>query len=455
VLQFDAATFKLLRKSEVLPESGASDRLIVSPDGSKLYTTSGQIGQDARLTILDAATLAIRKTIVIPSDFSQGGAGSGACDFDVANRLLYMGGFNSIYKINLDSDQIVGQLNVRDALKAAGKPNGDGGTALNGIWLSPAKDLLMVVSSDFSTMYIYDLKAGAWQPRLVDLKGFWTTCTCRSSDGTLAYGAGGQSDSISQIDLTRGTLLKVVPVTAPWTGLVPYNVQHAASYAIGEVSPGQLLVVYGEYIGPNVFTMGGPDPSGVYATQLGGSRILFDGVAAPILYAYTTMVAAIVPYAVAGGRSTTIQVEYQGGLSNAIDLPVAAAMPGIFTADASGQGQAAALNQDTSFNSAAHPEVRGRIVVFYATGLGQTTPPGNDGHLVMGALPVLTLPVEVFIGGVQAEIMYAGPAPQMVAGVMQVNARIPAGIAAGPAVALALRVGNADSQAGVTVAVSS
>jgi uncharacterized protein (TIGR03437 family) len=99
--------------------------------------------------------------------------------------------------------------------------------------------------------------------------------------------------------------------------------------------------------------------------------------------------------------------------------------------------------------------VRGRIVVFYATGLGQTTPPGNDGHLVMGALPVLTLPVEVFIGGVQAEIMYAGPAPQMVAGVMQVNARIPAGIAAGPAVALALRVGNADSQAGVTVAVSS
>ena len=455
VLQFDAATFKLLRKSEVLPESGASDRLIVSPDGSKLYTTSGQIGQDARLTILDAATLAIRKTIVIPSDFSQGGAGSGACDFDVANRLLYMGGFNSIYKINLDSDQIVGQLNVRDALKAAGKPNGDGGTALNGIWLSPAKDLLIVVSSDFSTMYIYDLKAGAWQPRLVDLKGFWTTCTCRSSDGTLAYGAAGQSDSISQIDLTRGTLLKVVPVTAPWTGLVPYNVQHAASYAIGEVSPGQLLVVYGEYIGPNVFTMGGPDPAGVYATQLGGSRILFDGVAAPILYAYTTMVAAIVPYAVAGGRTTTMQVEYQGGLSNAITLPVAAAMPGIFTADASGQGQAAALNQDTSFNSAAHPEARGRIVVFYATGLGQTTPPGNDGHLVLGALPALTQPVQVFIGGVQAEVPYAGPAPQMVAGVMQVNARIPAGIAASPAVPLVLRVGNVDSQAGVTVAVSS
>jgi uncharacterized protein (TIGR03437 family) len=43
----------------------------------------------------------------------------------------------------------------------------------------------------------------------------------------------------------------------------------------------------------------------------------------------------------------------------------------------------------------------------------------------------------------------------MVAGVMQVNARIPAGIAASPAVPLVLRVGNVDSQAGVTVAVSS
>ena len=74
---------------------------------------------------------------------------------------------------------------------------------------------------------------------------------------------------------------------------------------------------------------------------------------------------------------------------------------------------------------------------------------------MLGALPELTQPVEVFIGGAQAEVTYAGPAPQMVAGVMQINARIPAGIAAGPAAPLVLRVGNADSQAGVTVAVSS
>lgn len=455
VLQFDAATFKLLRTSEVLPEPGA-DRVIVSPDGTKLYTCNNQVGQNARLAILDAGTLAVRKAIDIPSDFSHGGATySASADFDLDNRLMYMAGFNSVYVMDLDRDTILRELVVLDALKAAGKPNGNGGTAISGVYLSPAKDLLMVVSSDFSTMYVYNLKASAWQPRLVDLKGFRPICTCRSADGRLVYGACQMSDSISQIDATTGTVLKVLPVTAPWTGLSAFNVAHAASYAAGTVSPGQLFVVYSEYIGPNVFTMSGPDSTGAYPTQLGGSRLLFDGVPAPILYAYTTMVAAIVPYAVAGGRTTTMQVEYQGSLSNAINLPVAAATPGIFTADASGQGQAAALNQDTSFNSAAHPETRGRIVVFYATGLGQTTPPGNDGHLVLGALPVLTLPVEVFIGGVQAEVTYSGPAPQMVAGVMQVNARIPMGITASPAVPLVLRVGNADSQAGVTVAVSS
>jgi uncharacterized protein (TIGR03437 family) len=452
VLQFDAATFKLLRTSEVLPEPGA-DRLIVSPDGSKLYTCNAQVGQNARLVILDAETLALRKAIDIPSDFFHGGATNFASwDFDLDNRLLYMAGFNSVYVIHLDSDVILRQLNVLDALTAAGRPQGNGGTAISGLYLSPAKDLLMAISSDFSTMYVYDLKRAQWQPRLVALGGFLPRTTCRSADGRLVYAACQMSDSVSQVDAATGTLLKVVPLTAPWTGLTGADVRHAASYSTGAVSPGQLLAVSGEYIGPNVFTAAAPDATGTFPKQLGGARVLFDGVAAPVLYAYTTVIGAIVPYALGASGSTRVRVEYQAGLSNAIDLPVAAATPGIFTADASGQGQAAALNQDTTVNSAANPEARGRAVVFYATGCGQTLPQGIDGHLVLGTLPMLALPVQVFIGGVQADVLYAGPAPGTVAGVVQVNARIPAGIAPSSTVPLVLRVGGAGSQAGVTVA---
>ena len=55
-------------------------------------------------------------------------------------------------------------------------------------------------------------------------------------------------------------------------------------------------------------------------------------------------------------------------------------MPGIFTNDASGAGQAAIINvPDGSRNSAAHPATRGSKVSIYATGEGQTTPAGAVG----------------------------------------------------------------------------
>jgi len=67
--------------------------------------------------------------------------------------------------------------------------------------------------------------------------------------------------------------------------------------------------------------------------------------------------------------------------------------------------------------------------------------------------PQPVLPVSVKIGGLPAEIVYFGGAPGLVAGLMQVNVRVPKGIAAGPAVPIVLTVGAASSQTGVTLAV--
>jgi len=62
------------------------------------------------------------------------------------------------------------------------------------------------------------------------------------------------------------------------------------------------------------------------------------------------------------------------------------------------------------------------------------------------------LPVTVTIGGRSAEVLYYGAAPYMVAGVIQINARVPADIAAGN-VDVVIKVGNNTSQTGVTLAV--
>jgi uncharacterized protein (TIGR03437 family) len=232
------------------------------------------------------------------------------------------------------------------------------------------------------------------------------------------------------------------------------GVVNAASYAGGAVAAGELVTIFGSNVGP-------PVPAGLQlsadgqhaSTLLGETRVLFDGVAAPLLYASGSQTTAVVPFRLAGTSSTQVQVEYQGALSSAVTLPVAAAAPGLFTAAASGRGPAAAANwPDGSLNDAAHAAPRGSIIIVYATAGGALAPALDDGAIARQAAP-LQLPVTATIGGAAAGVPYVGAAPGMVAGVLQINLVVPDDAAIGEAVPLALTVGGARSAASVTVAV--
>jgi uncharacterized protein (TIGR03437 family) len=133
-------------------------------------------------------------------------------------------------------------------------------------------------------------------------------------------------------------------------------------------------------------------------------------------------------------------------------VPVALAAPGLFTI--AGTTDGAILNQDASTNSAQNPAAPGSIVSLFATGEGQTTPAGVAGKIVPVddlAHPVQT--VRVTIAGREAAVAYAGSAPTMPAGLMQVNVTIPAETPAG-AVPVVVYVGDTPSQSGVTVHVA-
>lgn len=111
------------------------------------------------------------------------------------------------------------------------------------------------------------------------------------------------------------------------------------------------------------------------------------------------------------------------------------------------------FNQDGTLNSGGNAAESGSILVFYVTGEGQTNPPGVDGQLANGVYPQAS--VQVLIGGVQAsEVPYAGAAPGFTAGLMQVNVRIPPGVAPGAAVPLVVVIGGIRSQEDVTVAIA-
>jgi uncharacterized protein (TIGR03437 family) len=232
------------------------------------------------------------------------------------------------------------------------------------------------------------------------------------------------------------------------------GIVNAASYVGGSVSPGELIAIFGSGLGPTTLVGLQLDSRGYVSTSLGGTQVLFDGVAAPMIYTQAAQVSVVVPYGVAGQSSTQVQVTYQGQNSNVVSVPVATAVPGIFTIEASGYGPGAIVNQDGTVNSANNPASAGSIVFVYGTGEGQTSPPGVDGMPDGSPTPTpIAQPVTATIGGVNAQVLYAGGVPGLVAGVLQVNVVIPSGVAAGNSIPIVITIGGKTTQANVSLAV--
>ncbi|MBC7926642.1 MAG: hypothetical protein H7039_13390, partial [Bryobacteraceae bacterium] len=144
--------------------------------------------------------------------------------------------------------------------------------------------------------------------------------------------------------------------------------------------------------------------------------------------------------------------EAGGQRSSAVTMLVQNASPAWFTADSTGLGQIAALNQDGSLNRAGNGAVRGSVLVLYGTGEGLVTPLPASGGLV-SELTRPVLPVSVLIGGVPAAIEYAGGAPGLVSGLLQVNVRVPESSPVGDAVPVVLLVGEFRSVTGTTATI--
>jgi uncharacterized protein (TIGR03437 family) len=240
-------------------------------------------------------------------------------------------------------------------------------------------------------------------------------------------------------------------VTVP--GPAPLAVANSASYARGAVAPGEIVVIGGRSLGPASTVTLQLTSTGLVATSLAGTRVLFDGTAAPLVYTSQTQLSAVVPYAVDGHSQTSVQVEYQGVLSAPLVLDVAKVAPGIFTMNKSGSGQGAILNQDGSVNGPDNPAPRGSVVSVYGTGEGQTAPAGMDGSFVAPSdLRHPLLNVTASIGGQDADVTYAGSAANQIAGLFQANVLVPNSITAGSAVLVTLTIGGSSSQT-VTMAV--
>jgi uncharacterized protein (TIGR03437 family) len=247
------------------------------------------------------------------------------------------------------------------------------------------------------------------------------------------------------------TLLVIPPAAVPVDKPVVRAVTNAASYA-SAIAPGQMVDVWGSGLGPQTAAGLALDSNGMASTAVAGVRVLFNGIAAPLVFVSAQQCSAVVPYFGAANGTTNVQVEYLGVRSDPVAVPMSTTAPGLFTADASGTGQGSILNQDNSVNSAANPAARGSVVILWATGEGVTDPPGVDGRPAAEVLPKPVAAVSVQIGGLPATVQYAGAAPGLMPGVIQINAQMSPNVQAGN-VPVRVTIGGASSQDGVTVAV--
>ena len=272
-----------------------------------------------------------------------------------------------------------------------------------------------------------------------------------AADGTallasmeLPNGAAGQALTLdaSGNQILLGAAGSVLRIPAGGvSGSAVLGFANAEGYSVsGHVAPGEFVSFYGTGLGPTPGLLGQLDSSGKIATQITGVQVLFGGIAAPLLYAGPTQINAIVPFEVAANSSVPVIVTTPSGSLPTLTLNIVDADPeisiGAYPSTPAGLASAAALNQDGSVNSTATPAPAGTVISLWATGVGPFTEVFPDGSIVGSDLPSLVLPVSVIFDGntrnsQNGSILYAGAAPQLVAGVLQVNVRIPPNLGTG------------------------
>ena len=215
----------------------------------------------------------------------------------------------------------------------------------------------------------------------------------------------------------------------------------------GLIAPGEIVSIFGVGIGsqePAPFSLG---PERRLPDQIEKTRVFIEGKSIPLLYVQHDQINAIVPFGLAVGKMVRVQLVQDGVASQNHVVKTVHSDPGLFPL-VPGTGHVAAIHEDGTINTRDNPAPIGSVVSLLATGTGVLDPLVEDGTIAGEPPSVLTAPIEALVGGVDAEVLYAGTAPGLVQGITQIDVRVPRGFRFGGLQSVVIRVGSAMNYVG-------
>ena len=226
----------------------------------------------------------------------------------------------------------------------------------------------------------------------------------------------------------------------------------AVSFASGPVARGGLIALFGGALADGLTVA----PSLPLPEQLATTQAVLGGRRLPLQFSSGGQVNGVVPFDVPANTTLPLIVRRGQRLSTPEPVTIADLQPAIFSKAGTGRGQALIVRvaQDLSQSLAepGTPATAGEVLVIYATGLGPLDPPIPAGSAAPDSpLSQTVSQVKVLVGGVEAQVFFAGAAPGFAA-LYQVNALVPAGVAPGDTVPVTLELGGQTSPP-VTIAI--
>jgi uncharacterized protein (TIGR03437 family) len=218
------------------------------------------------------------------------------------------------------------------------------------------------------------------------------------------------------------------------------SVANAASLRNGPIAPGELITISTSALGLNLAS-----------ATVDNVIVTFDGTRAVPIFVFPTLITVVAPFELAGKSTTQFQVTASGQKSAIVTLSIADTAPGLYTADFTGLGGLAAINQDGTFNSAKNPAPAGSVVSLFATGGGKLQASFSNGQVVSGT-PLLVATASATIDNQAAQVLYAGGVPNLVSSSVQINVVVPLAARSGN-LPIVVNIGGVVSQSDVTIAV--